>query len=195
MARFDLASFQQARLLRSDEEGVCVALCDFWLRTFLDQPSVLPRHRMAYLAGLIDQARSHQAAYGGLRAALGPEDARQEVGRGLGIDYEARTTIVQLRVGQTGMLAKLAGDLKPIGSAATWSMRFLAGGGHAIAGINRIESMTSNMHRAVFHVFDPNIGEYSGPTDVLPEILSDLFTRVPDYADTMEVRRMSAMKI
>ncbi len=52
---FQLAKFSQGALLRNvaDPEvrgGVCVALCDIWLKSILDNPKVEPPHRMAFMA-------------------------------------------------------------------------------------------------------------------------------------------------
>jgi predicted butyrate kinase (DUF1464 family) len=149
---------------------------------------------MRVLALSIDEARAHQAMYGALRDQVGPQDARAVAGQKVGIDYDAQTAVFKVYLGQNGMQAKLAADLTNIGSAATWSMRF-PDGGHAIAGVHRLESLTENYHQSVFRIFDPNIGEYYGPKDSLGDMLTDLFTRIPDYAATEHIRRTRAMRV
>lgn len=197
MAQFTLASFSQSRLLRSEtdpeiRQGVCVALCDRWLQSFLDKPQASPEQRMQHLAATFDQAKAHQRRYGALRPVMGRERARQQVGEEVGLDYEAQTVVVRRFVGKSGILAKVAGDLKMPGAAATWSMRFERGGGHAIAGVNRIERVTINIATTHAHVFDPNVGEYAAPISALPVILTDLFQRVPLYDTTVEIHRTTA---
>ncbi len=171
--------------------GVCVALCDHWLNIIKRHPDLPSVNRMRMLAQRIPEALRHQQMYGQLRDAVGRNQARREVGAGLGLNYEEQTTIMRAFVGMAGIRAKLAADLGRIGAAATWSMRFAGGGGHAIAGFRGLASITANMHRASIHIFDPNIGEYTGELTDLDAILSDLFGRFPLYATVNEVHRTS----
>jgi hypothetical protein len=199
-ARFLLATFRQADLLRNETDpevrrGVCVALCDIWLESFLKKPLVDPIHRMAFLATSIEDAKAHQKVYGELRDKHGREDARRSVGKDRDIDYDPQTTISRLSVGMDGIRAKLSADLTPAGAAGTWSMRFEPEGGHAIAGVNRPQAMRNNMNQLYAHVFDPNIGEYVGPLSILPAILTDLFQKFPLYAKTAEMDRTTARRL
>lgn len=195
MPKFLLAGFQQARLLPKDDPGVCIALCDLWLDSFLRKPKVDPPDRMTYLMTSIGQARSHQQAYTGLRAQHGPTAARQQQGGTLGLDYDEQTTVTRAGAGRTGMIKRVGEDLRPLGAAATWSMRFDGGGGHAIAGVNRLERITSNIAQSTLHVFDPNVGEYMGTPDLIADILGDLFKRFPIYGSVKEIRRTTVMHL
>jgi hypothetical protein len=200
MARFGIATFSQADLLRAETDaelraGICVALCDIWLQSFLSKPKVDAHHRMAFLATSMAEAKAHQKSYNQLRTTQGRDEARRTVGQQRDLDYDAQTTVVRLNVGMDGIRDKIASDLSAFGSAATWSLRFAKGGGHAIAGVNRIESKTGNIWKSFAHIFDPNIGEYVGPFASLPEILTDLFQKFPIYADTAEVHRTTASHI
>ncbi len=114
------------------------------------------------------------------------------MGEQVGIDYDGQTTVTRIHVGRQGMLDKLAADLALPGASATWSMRFQAGGGHALAGTNGLVSITPTMHRMSLHVFDPNVGEYAGTIQDLPSILGDLFQRFPLYLTVTEVHRTRA---
>jgi hypothetical protein len=191
---FTLAPFSQDVHLRSVKDpvlrnGVCVALCDHWLtiiKRFRDLP---PVNRMRMLAQRIPEAFRHQQAYALRRAAVGRDAARREAGARLGLDYEAQTTVMRACVGMVGIRARLAADLGRIGAAATWSMRFAGGGGHAIAGFRGLVPVSGNVHRVSIHVFDPNIGEYAGELGELDAILADLFGRFPLYATVNEVHR------
>ena len=200
MKSFIIATFSQSRLLAHETDpevrgGICVALCDYWLQSFLNKPNVEPQHRMQYLAAMFGQAKAHQKNYGQLRGQKGREDARKEVGRRVGVDYDAQTTVMRVAVGKAGILAKVAGDLRPPGSAATWTMRFRDGGGHAIAGVNRLERITGNFANTHAHVFDPNIGEYVGPFASLSAIIDDLFHTFADYGTTTEIHRTTAARV
>ena len=204
---FRLFPFQQSRLLQgiSDPDvqgGVCVALCDHWFKGLKEHSGIAPDVRLHVLAGQIDEVVLYQRNYGRQRAANGPFSARRNLSSRLGLDYEEQTTISRNPMhragsqgagGMQGIRHRLAEDLERPFSGATWSMRFsqaAGGGGHAIAGFNLLcATSMSNMHVMEMHVFDPNIGEYSGTYADLDEILTDLFGKFPDYAHVEEVRR------
>jgi hypothetical protein len=191
-----LARFSQDALLRSVTDpvlrnGVCVALCDHWLEIIRRLPDVPPVNRMRLLTQKMPEVLRYQKTYAGMRGPLGRNEARRQMGAGLGLDFEEQTTIMRRFNGMAGIRAKLAADLGQIGAAATWSMRFSGGGGHAIAGFRGLVSVTGNMHRASLHIFDPNIGEYAGELDELDAILTDLFAKFPLYATVTEVHRTS----
>lgn len=193
---YTLAPFSQEHHLRSVTDpvlrnGVCVALCDHWLTIVKRYPDVPSVNRMRLLTQRLPEALRHQQAYAALRATVGRNEARREVGARLGLDYEEQTTIMRACVGMVGIRAKLASDLGRIGAAATWSMRFTGGGGHAIAGFRGLVSVTGNVHRAVMYIFDPNIGEYVGELSDLDAILTDVFGKFPLYATVNEVHRTS----
>lgn len=193
---FTLTRFQQGQFLdASDPEtrgGVCVALCDLWLQSLFQAPGAAPRLRLQALAVDFSRAEAHQRRYGRLRNALGREDARRHMGARVGVDYEEQTFVdMKLHVGREGMLRKVTGDLREPGAAATWSMRFLGGGGHAIAGINRIEKRPYGLDCRI-HIFDPNIGEYAGDYGSAGAIIQDLVRRIPLYATTAIFHRTAA---
>lgn len=194
---FSLQPFSQNKLLSGvpdpvARQGVCVALCDLWLRSIKGNSAQSPAARMSALGGGIQAAIAHQKQYAADRAQLGRFPARAAAGRRVGLDYEEQTTIVRASVGTGGILAKMSADLRGIGAAATWSLRFSGGGGHALAGFCGVTSLTPNMHRQELFVFDPNIGEYKGELSDLSVMLKDIFARVPLYGTVAEVARISA---
>lgn len=193
---FTLTSFHQGNFLDASDpetrDGVCVALCDLWLESLFQAPGAAPRHRLQALAVDFSRAESHQRRYGRLRQALGRDDARRHMGARVGIDYEEQTLVdMKLHSGRAGMLQKITDDLRAPGSAATWSMRFAGGGGHAIAGFSRIEPRPYGMDTKL-HIFDPNIGEYVGAHGGCVEIVDDLVRKIPLYATTTIFHRTTA---
>jgi hypothetical protein len=193
---FTLSPFSQDAHLHAVKDpvlrnGVCVALCDYWLNIVKRYPDLPSVNRMRMLAQRIPEALRHQKAYGQLRGAVGRNEARRQVGAGLGLNYEEQTTIMRAFVGMAGIRARLATDLDRTGAAATWSLRFAGGGGHAIAGFRGLIRVTGNMHRASVHIFDPNIGEYAGELTDLDAILADLFGKFALYRTVNEVHRTS----
>jgi hypothetical protein len=194
---FSVASFHQGHYLDATDPatrgGVCVALCDLWLESLFQAPAAAPRHRLQALAVDFGRAEQHQRRYGTLRAALGRNDARRHMGARVGIDYEAQTAVMVMaaHVGRNGMLKKISDDLRTPGAAATWSMRFAGGGGHAIAGFSQLERRPYGFDTRI-HVFDPNIGEYVGPYASRAEIIDDLFAKIPLYATTEMFHRTTA---
>jgi hypothetical protein len=146
---------------------------------------------MRLLAQQMPDVRLHQKHYNFLRNQLGREEARRKVGSPLGLAYEDQTTILRARNGMHGIRAKLGADLGEPAAAATWTLRFPDGNGHAIAGFRGLVSVSRTVHRATVHIFDPNIGEYAGELADLDPILTDLFAKIPDYATITEVSRTS----
>ncbi len=199
MAPFTLAPFRQGALLTHETDpevagGICVALCDTWLDAILSDPSGNPADRMQAMSARFAESKSRQKQYGVHRATLGREAARQAVGGGLGLDFDAQTTVMRVFVGQQGMLKRLEDDLRIPGASATWSMRFGSGGGHAIAGANVMRSVASNIHVTRAHLFDPNVGEYETGVADLQAVLADLFARVPRYQTTNLIHRMDVRR-
>ena len=193
---FSLERFSQAVQLRHETDpelrlGVCVALCDHWLKIIKRLPDVPSVNRMRLLAQQMPDVRLHQKQYNFLRDRLGREEARRKVGSPLGLAYEDQTTILRARNGMHGIRAKLGADLGEPAAAATWTLRFPDGNGHAIAGFRGLVSVSRTVHRATVHIFDPNIGEYAGELADLDPILTDLFAKIPDYATITEVSRTS----
>lgn len=191
---FQLEPFSQAHLLRNETDpdlrgGVCVALCDHWLNAIKARPGAAPAGRLNALAGNYGSIAAYQKQYGQHRAQSGPEQARRDMGQQLGHDFHQHTTIMPALIGQTGLRQRLAADLGQLGAAATWTMRFADGTGHAIAGFYGMISKLANMHQMSLHVFDPNIGEYHGSLRDLDSMLGDLLNRFPLYRTVTEVRR------
>ena len=191
---FQLAGFSQAHLLVNETDpdlknGVCVALCDHWLNDIKARSNDAPVDRLSRLAGTYPSVAQYQKQYGQERAQHGPEKARRDMGKQLGHDFQQHTTILPALIGATGIRQRLAADLSGLGVGATWSLRFMDGTGHAIAGFYGMVSVTENMHRISLHVFDPNIGEYSGTQGDLETMIGDLLTRFPEYQALTEIRR------
>jgi len=191
-----LTSFHQGNYLDSSDPttrgGVCVALCDLWLQSLFQSPDAAPRHRLQALAVDFGRAEQHQRRYGLLRDALGRNDARRHMGGRVGIDYDEETFVdMKAHAGRAGMLQKVSDDLRVPGAAATWSMRFAGGGGHAIAGFNRIEPQPYGFDTRT-HIFDPNIGEYAGDYGSCAAIIEDMVRKIPHYATTTIFHRTTA---
>jgi hypothetical protein len=200
MAKFQLVRFEQGRFLRNETDpdvagGICVALCNAWLKAMLVKPDEAPERRMQMLATQIAQAKAQQKAYGQLRQAHGPDEARRQLGAPQGMDFDAKTAVVRLNVGRTGILAKVQQDLRLPGAAHAFTMRFTTGGGHAIAGFNRLTRVTGNIATMTVQLFDPNIGEYTAGFDGLKDVVDDLFNSFPDYANIGELRRSDVRPI
>jgi hypothetical protein len=192
---FTRYDFMQAQLLKNvtDPEvrnGVCAALCDFWLRT-IKIGNASPDQRLRELAGRFSEVIAHQKQYQRERAKVGPVAARQRVGQPLGLDYEQQTSIMPACIGLQGVRERLATDLRRLGAATTWSLRFIDGGGHVMAGFSGLTSITTNMHRQQVSIFDPNIGEYVGEITDMDDVFRDIFRLIPAYARINEVRRVT----
>ena len=191
---FSLAPFSQSGLLQNEadpqiRQGVCVALCDFWLGNIKQRPADAPADRLSRAAGTFASIVQYQRQYNKTRAQVGPEHARRVMGQQLGHDFHQQTTITRAMMSSAEIRQRLAGDLGTLGAAATWSMRFADGSGHAIAGFRGMLSLMENVHRASLHVFDPNIGEYAGELSDLDTMLRDLLNRFPLYKTVQEIRR------
>jgi len=191
---FSLTPFSQSDLLRTVADpalrrGVCVALCDFWLADVKPRPSRAPADRLQDLERRLLEVLNYQLLYSQRRRQAGRVPARREAGSALGLRYEDQTTIVRRSLDMGAIRRKLAGDLNAPGDAATWSMKFTGGGGHAIAGLYWLVSVTPNVHHPAIHIFDPNIGEYVGELADLDPILRDLFDKFPLYRQISEVHR------
>jgi hypothetical protein len=191
---FQLEPFSQSVLLRHESDpdirnGVCVALCDYWLADIRARGNDPASRRLARLAGRMPAVGQYQKQYGQQRAQQGPTQARRDMGKQLGHDYREHTTIMPAMVGAVGLRQRLAADLARAGIGATWTLRFADGTGHAIAGFYGIVSPTEKLHYFRLFLFDPNIGEYTGELRDLDSMLKDLLTRFPLYLTVTEVRR------
>lgn len=200
MEMFPFVQAEQLKLHETcdlTERGVCVALCDYWIWLIKNAPDEKPDQRLGRLATNFAAIMGHQRHYGQLRAALGPREARKEVGHSLGTEYDTdKTVMVRLpfntRAQQMQMFRKrMARDIGFPGSAATWSLRFSRGGGHAIAGFCGLTGRQPLMQMRL-HVFDPNIGEYVGTFPELDGMLDDMLTKFPMYRTVESIRRASA---
>ncbi len=190
-----LTDFRQSSLLRLHatdpitRQGVCVALCDYWLSTIKADHHQSAEERLDRLGDVFPQIMSHQIRYANLRAQHGRNNARRTVGRDVGLQYDTDKTIVTRRlVGLQGIRDRITRDLACPGVGATWSMRFATGGGHAIAGFYSARQ-TYKQIQLVIHLFDPNIGEYIGHTGELDDMLRHLMTRFSMYAGVTSLHR------
>jgi hypothetical protein len=192
---FTRYDFRQAQLLKNvpDPEvrdGACAALCDFWLRA-IKTGNASPDQRLQGLAGRLPEIVAHQKQYARERARVGPVAARQRVGQPLGLDFEQQTSIMPACIGLQGVRDRLASDLRRLGAATTWSLRFIDGGGHVMAGFSGLTSITANMHRQQISIFDPNIGEYVCQLNEMDDVFRDIFRLIPAYSRINEARRVS----
>ncbi len=194
---YELHQFSQNALLVNETDpvvkgGVCVALCRFWFEAVLkikDNPSLVPPDQRLRELGLgINSVIAEQRKYTMDRRVLPRSDAQQELGGRADLDYEPQTTISGGKVGPGEIINILARDLTRPGKAATWSLRFKEGGGHAIAGFSGLVSITDNIHRTKIHIFDPNIGEFTGESGDFNQILNNIFNHYKDYT-IVEIHR------
>ncbi len=191
---FTLTAFSQSTLLQGETDpdirnGICVALCDYWLSDVKQRSRDRPEDRLNRLAANYPTIAQYQKQYGQQRALHGPEHARRQMGQQLGHDFRQHTTIMPAMLGAAGIRQRLAADLKGFGTGATWSMRFPDDTGHAIAGYYAMITKGTNINIASLRLFDPNIGEYVGGLHDLDSMLADLLTRFPLYLTVCEIRR------
>lgn len=189
-----LTPFSQGHLLKGVSDpvvkgGVCVALCDYWLALMKAHTTRTPRERMTMLRTHAASVIQYQKSYAQRRRTLGRSEARAQMGRQLGHRFEDQTMVLRAFVGMQGVRARMSDDLDQLGAAATWTMAMPGAGRHAIAGFRGLKSVTSNIHIASLHVFDPNVGEYVGTLQELDGILRHLFQQFPEYALVSEVNR------
>ncbi len=191
---FQRTPFSQDELLRrafadhGERRGVCVGMCDFWLRDVVERPDEPAADRLARLGLQFERIVQHQRHYSAL-FRLGAGDARLQIARRLGLEYAGQTTVLARYVGLDGIRRRLASDIRRPGAAATWGLQFAGGQGHAIAGFCGL-SGEAPLLRYELHVFDPNVGEYVGSLQALDDILADLFTRLPIYRTITGVERV-----
>ena len=191
-----LTPFDQGELLvgvtdPAVRNGICVALCDLWLHIMRDGTTRSPRDRIALMRARASKARQYQAAYAQRRGIFDRVEARQQMGRRLGHDFEEQTVVMARCVGVDGMHDRMARDLEELGAAVTWTVVVPGWGRHALAGFRGLRSITTNMHAASVHIFDPNIGEYVLEPHQIRAALRDLFKRAPNYGLATEIARMA----
>ncbi len=173
--------FRQEPLLRQKmweahhlgvQNGVCVAVCDYWLALIKNNPEQSAAERLAYITRHFDSVMQHQNVYANLRHAYGRNAAREMVGQAVGLDYDTdKTMILRQFLSMDHIAERIKNDVKFPGDAATWSLRFPMGG-HAIAGFCNIKG-SGNIHQIVVHLFDPNYGEcQTVPGNVIPAVKS-----------------------
>ena len=190
-----LTSFSQGALLSNTttnpltQHGICVALCDYWLTLIKNDPDAAPSDRLQQLQQYVPQAMNHQRTYARLRQQHGREEARRQVGAPLGLQYDGQTMVMKEFLGMSGIRHKLAADLRTVGSAVTWTLRFADGSGHAIAGFCGLSGQQPILKYRL-RLFDPNIGEYEGTLQELDVMLDNLL-RHPMYRTVTGVHRTS----
>lgn len=188
--------FSQADLLSRTvtdpltRNGICVALCDYWLAMLKRSPDEAPADRLAQLERYLPLAMQHQRTYSQDRARLGRSPARHQAGASVGLQYADQTMLMRLHIGLNGIREVLRRDLSKPGAAATWSLRFSGGGGHALAGFCGL-SGHAPVYQFRLHVFDPNYGELVGTLQEMDAMLQTLFDAFPLYRTTLHVHRTS----
>ena len=188
--------FSQADLLSRTvtdpltQNGICVALCDYWLAMIKRTPDEPPADRLAQLERYLPLAMQHHRTYAQDRARHGRSPARQRVGASVGLQYTDQTMLMRLNIGLDGIRTILRRDLSRPGAAATWSLRFSGGGGHALAGFCGLGGRDPIYHYQL-HVFDPNYGELVGTLQEMDTMLQTLFDAFSLYRTTLHVYRTS----
>jgi hypothetical protein len=186
-----LAKFGDAEAASPESQaGVCFGLCLLWLKMMDESLYRSPRERMRALGRNFKQAVGWQARYTLLARSLGVPLAREAMGRTAGLGFEEQTVVERRLAGKTGMVMRMQRDLEPPGAGAMWSLSFPIGA-HALAGRNTFSAVTTNIHIRTIHVFDPNLGEYVGQPQEIPDIVEDMFRRIPAYGSVKEMSRRS----
>lgn len=175
--------------------GICFGLCLYWLQLMRDANARSPGDRMLALRSAFTLAMRWQKSYKELAKQRNEEAARKHLGRGAGAEFDEKTLVEARFVGRPGMVGTLERDLSVPGTSMLWGLwRFGRGTqkdpgwGHAIAGHYNLAPVQTNIHIRTIHIFDPNLGEYYGPPHAIPEIVNDMFARIPLYVgyDVME---------
>ncbi len=202
---FTLAEFSQGQQLSmqpTDEitrRGICVALCDDWLALIKNSYALTPEQRMKQLEVSFRASMAQQRAYSGLRKTHGREEGRRRAGSKRGLAYEFDKTQV-FRIVAGGVIERslpefwgtVGRDISRVNSAATWTLRFEDGGGHAIAGYCGGEVIAVGFQLKL-HIFDPNLGEYFGDYDGLNEIFSHMRASIPMYLKVDSIHRATEL--
>ncbi|MCS6931498.1 MAG: hypothetical protein NZM27_04740 [Acetobacteraceae bacterium] len=200
------APFDQSDLLRGETHpavrgGICVALCDQWLKLIRSGRARTPEERLAELRHLSPEAKRRQIVYSLLRPTYGRLEARRRADKPLGLDFTEKTQVTphlhrrpEFGPGQMQSLRAMerfiAADLALDGAAATWTMEIPNLGRHAIAGYRgAVKRNVATFHLGIF-LFDPNVGEFFGTPQELPQMLRALcdfapgraYDRITDFA-------------
>ncbi|MEZ5582613.1 MAG: YopT-type cysteine protease domain-containing protein [Candidatus Competibacteraceae bacterium] len=184
-----LHSFSQGELLdrtTTDPEirqGVCAALCAYWLSRMKVDSDNAPEHRLRMLENQIWPIIRQQQQYGRERRQHGRNAAQRNLGARQGLNYDPDQTVIaaippnlDAVAGMANLKQRFKADISRPGKATAWSLRFADGGGHAIAGFCNLTPIP-NGFRYQLHVFDPNIGEYVGTLQEIDAMLDNLFRR------------------
>lgn len=196
---YHFEAFEQEPLLRQRmydahrlgvQNGVCVAVCDYWLALIKSNPTQSAADRLAYITHNFNAVMAHQNTYQQFRGALGREQARERVGRDAGLAYDTNKTMIMRRfMSMDHIVDRIRNDVMQPGDAATWSLRFPMGG-HAIAGFCNIESQ-GNIHKFMVHIFDPNYGECQTDFGDASRAIKSLLHANDMYRSTLHVFRAS----
>ena len=189
LTRFSQGDLLQLHLTDSvTSQGVCAALCDHWLQLLKTDLGAPADRRLQRLQENFPSIIQHQRTYALLRAQLGRERAREQVGEDIGLDYEGQTMVMKCSAGLQGMRSRMAADIGIPGRGATWTLRFADGSGHVLAGLCNLIGQEPILQMQL-HVFDPNIGEYIGAMSDLDDILQNLMSWFPLYHTVIGVHR------
>jgi hypothetical protein len=184
-----LHAFSQGELLERTthdpeiRQGVCVALCAYWLSRMKVDSDNTPEQRLQMLESQIWEIIGLQQQYSRDRSEHGPQTAHQILGARQGLVYDTDQTDVFGRFlglsradGIANLIRRFKKDINRPGKATAWSLRFVGGGGHAIAGFCNITTIPTG-YRYQLHIFDPNYGEYIGTLQEIDDMLDNLFRR------------------
>lgn len=198
-----LAEFnQECQLLlhETDEitrKGICVALCDDWLALIKNNYALTPEERMERLRSGFAESMAQQREYAHLRRVHGREEARRRLGHQRDLDYEFDKTQVFRVVGGGDILRAvpefwntIKRDIDHVLAAATWTLRWENQSGHAIAGFCGAVPVAVGVE-LVLHIYDPNLGEYTGDFNSLSAIFSDMWAKIPAYENVVSIHRAS----
>jgi len=184
-----LHSFSQGELLdRTTTDpairgGVCAAMCAYWLSRMKVDSDNEPEQRLRMLENQIWPIIRLQQQYSRERQQHGRNTAQQILGARQGLIYDTDQTVIAALppdlnavVGMTNLKKRFKADIGRPGKATAWSLRFVAGGGHAIAGFCNLIPIPSGV-RYQLHIFDPNFGEFIGTLQEIDAMLDNLFRR------------------
>ncbi|MFA5122470.1 YopT-type cysteine protease domain-containing protein [Zavarzinia sp.] len=202
---------------RDLRNGICASLCDHWIRRIRSNPTESPEDRLATLkrVDVFADAMKYQQKYNAMRKTAGAVDSRKAMGQSLGLAIDADKTIVDMKIDDIGrihtvddMVRLIMRDIKGAMATASWSLRFVGGGGHAIAGASIEVSMMKAMKVGQIsasrpladqftakmpevHIFDPNEGEFSGDAFEVTAMFTQLMRdyQVKHKMVVQEVRR------
>jgi hypothetical protein len=142
-----------------------------------------PEQRLQWLEYQIWPIIRQQQQYNRERGQQGRNAAQLNLGARHNLAYDPDQTVIaavppnlNAVAGMTNLKNRFKADIGRPGKATAWSLRFVRGGGHAIAGFCNLTAIPTGL-RYQLHVFDPNIGEYLGTLQEIDAILDNLFRR------------------